>query len=155
MTSRWVHVLVFVAASIFLSASEAAAQQGSCTISVTSVAFGSYNVFNASALDSSGTVTFSCNNQGNHVSISLGKGTSSTFAPRTMTKGSETLGYNLFLDAARTSIWGDGTSGTSVYTRTNPPNNTNVSIPIYGRVMASQDVSAGNYSDTVLATINF
>jgi len=155
MKCRWLHALAFVAASVVLSVSEAAAQQGACTISVTSVAFGSYDVFNASALDSSGTVTFNCNNQANHISISLGKGTSSTFAPRTMTKGSEALGYNLFLDAARTTIWGDGTSGTSVYTRNNPPNSINLSVPIYGRVTAAQDVSAGSYSDTVLATINF
>jgi spore coat protein U-like protein len=122
---------------------------------VTSVAFGSYNVFDTSSLDSSATITYNCNNQANHVSIWLGKGSSSTFAPRTMTKGGETLSYNLFVDAARTAVWGDGTSGTSVYARNNPPNNSNVNVPVYGRVTAAQDVSAGSYSDTILATINF
>ena len=72
-----------------------------------------------------------------------------------MTKGGEALGYNLYMDASRTTIWGDGTSGTSAYSRNNPPNGTNVSLPVYGRVGAAQDVSAGTYSDTVLATINF
>ena len=87
--------------------------------------------------------------------ISLEKGSSSTFSPRTMTKGGEALGYNLYMDASRTLVWGDGTSGTSVYARSNPPNDTNVSLPIYRRVGPAQDVSAGAYSDTVLATINF
>ena len=154
MTNRWGLIVVAVAATFLYGESEAAAQ-ASCSISVTSVAFGSYNVFNTSALDSSGSITYSCNNQANHISISLGQGSSGTFSSRSMTKGGETLSYNLFMDAARTSIWGDGTSGTSVYIRSNPPNNSNVSLPIFGRITAAQDVSAGSYSDTVLATINF
>lgn len=153
MTNRWGFVAVAAATVWMFTTADAAAQ--SCTISVTSVSFGSYNVFNTSALDSSGSITYNCDNKANNVSISLGKGSSSTFSPRTMKKGGEALSYNLFMDASRTTIWGDGTSGTSVYTRNNPPNNTNVNVPIYGRVGAAQDVSAGTYSDSVLATINF
>ncbi len=67
----------------------------------------------------------------------------------------EGLNYNLYLDAARTTIWGDGTGGTQVYSNANPPNNTNVTVTIYGRIPASQDVSAGSYTNTVTATINF
>ncbi len=65
------------------------------------------------------------------------------------------LTYNLYRNAGRTNIWGDGTGGTSVYTRANPPNDSNVNLTIYGRIPAQQDVSAGNYSDTVSAVINF
>ena len=89
------------------------------------------------------------------VVVSLSKGASSTFSPRTMMMGSEVLSYNLYRDAARTSIWGDGTAGTSTYTNANPPNNTAINITVYGRVPAGQDVSAGAYSDTVSAVINF
>jgi len=73
--------------------------------------------------------------------------TSSVRAETTSTAHSRT-------NAGRTSIWGDGTSGTSVYSRVNPPNN-DVNVTIYGRVPAAQDVSVGSYSDTVSATINF
>jgi spore coat protein U-like protein len=31
----------------------------------------------------------------------------------------------------------------------------NVTVTIYGRIPARQDVSAGSYTDTVVATINF
>lgn len=136
-----------------LSASDAFAQ-ASCTISVTSVNLGSYNVFNGTALDSTGTITYQCNAMASNITITLSKGQSSTYNPRTMTKGAEVLDYNLYRDAARTSIWGDGTSGTAVYSRNNPPNN-NVNLTVFGRVPAAQDVSAGSYSDTVSATINF
>jgi spore coat protein U-like protein len=144
-----------VAAAIWLfGATSAWAQSPSCTISVTSVAFGSYNVFTTTADDSTGTITYSCNSTARNISISLSDGSSSTFSPRTMRKGSEVLQYNLYRNAARTNIWGDGTGGTSVYTRANPPNG-NVSLTIYGRIPALQDVSAGNYSDRVSAVINF
>jgi spore coat protein U-like protein len=149
-------VLGALAASIWLyDPMPAAAQAGSCTISVTSVAFGSYNVFTSTAIDSAGTVTYRCNSTAANISIALSKGSSSSFSPRTLRKGGETLNYNLYRNAARTNIWGDGTGGTSVYTRANPPNNSNVNLTIYGRIPALQDVSAGNYSDTVSAVINF
>jgi spore coat protein U-like protein len=136
-----------------LHASEASAQ--SCTISATSVNFGNYNVFNSSNLDSTGRITYRCNAAAANITIALSKGASSTFNPRLMSKGAEVLGYNLFRNAARTNIWGDGTSGTAVYFRANPPNNSNVNLTVYGRVWAGQDVSAGTFSDTVTAVINF
>jgi len=145
----------FVAAIWLLGATSARAQSPSCTISVTSVAFGNYNVFTTSADDSTGTVTYRCNSTAANISISLSDGSSTTYTPRTLRKGSEILQYNLYRNAARTTIWGNGTGGTSVYTDTNPPNNTNVSVTIYGRIPAQQDVSAGSYSDTVSAVINF
>lgn len=138
-----------------LSTTSVFAQGPSCTISVTSVAFGNYNVFTTTPDDSTGTITFRCNSSAANIWISLSDGSSSTFNPRTLRKGSEVLNYNLYRNAARTTIWGDGTGGTSVYTNSNPPNNSNVSLTVYGRIPALQDVSAGNYTDTVSAVINF
>ncbi|HEU4687590.1 MAG TPA: spore coat U domain-containing protein [Vicinamibacterales bacterium] len=144
-----------IAAVWLLSTTNVFAQAASCTISVTSVAFGNYNVFTTTPDDSTGTVTFRCNSSAFNISISLSDGSSSTFNPRTLRKGAEVLNYNLYRNAARTTIWGDGTGGTSVYTNSNPPNNSNVSVTVYGRIPALQDVSAGNYTDTVSAVINF
>jgi spore coat protein U-like protein len=146
---------VLVAAAWLLSTTSVFAQAPSCTISVTSVAFGNYNVFTTTPDDSTGTITYRCNSTAANISITLSDGSSSTFTPRTLRKGSEILDYNLYRNAARTNIWGDGTGGTSIYTRANPPNNSNVNVPVYGRIPALQDVSAGNYTDTVLAVINF
>jgi spore coat protein U-like protein len=138
-----------------LHASEAFAQSPSCTISATSVNFGNYNVFNGANLDSTGTITYRCNATAANITIGLTKGASSTYNPRVMRKGSEPLAYNLYRNAARTNIWGDGTSGTAIYSRPNPPNDRNVNLTVYGRVPASQDVSAGTFSDTITAIINF
>lgn len=138
-----------------VSASESAAQSPSCTISATSVAFGTYNVFSGTAVDSTGTITYRCNATAANITIALSRGTSSTYIPRTMSMGGELLAYNLYSNAGRTNIWGDGTAGTSVYVRANPPNDNNVNVTIFGRVSAGQDVSAGSFSDTISATINF
>jgi spore coat protein U-like protein len=42
-----------------------------------------------------------------------------------------------------------------VYSRNNPQNNNPVSVTVYGQIPAGQDVSAGTFSDTISATINF
>ena len=150
-TKRLLILLALVIGTLY--ASDAHAQ--ACTISATSVNFGSYNVFNGSPTDSTGTVTYRCNGSAHNITIGLTQGAGASFNQRQMQKGSESLTYNLFVDASRTNIWGDGTGGTSVYSIANPPNNTNVNLTVYGRVTAGQDVSAGTFSDTVTAVINF
>jgi spore coat protein U-like protein len=126
-----------------------------CSISTTSVSFGTYDVFSASVVDSTGSVTYNCRGNAVNITVTLSRGQSSNFTPRTLLKSGEVLSYNLYRDAARMTIWGDGTGGTSVYSDPSPPNNTNITLTVYGRIPATQDVSAGSYTDTVTATINF
>ena len=78
-----------------------------------------------------------------------------TFNPRRMLKGAEALTYNLYRDAARTTIWGDGTGGTQIYSVIVTPPARPVDVPIYGRIPSGQDVTAGTYSNTITATIQF
>jgi spore coat protein U-like protein len=144
---------VLVAGALLPSA--ASAQSPSCTITTLSVNFGNYNVFTTTPDDSTGRVTYRCNSTAFNITVALTQGASSTFNPRLMYKGVEVLGYNLYRNSARTTIWGDGTGGTAVYSRADPPNNSNVNVTIYGRIPAGQDVSAGTFSDTVTAVINF
>jgi len=125
-----------------------------CTISATPVSFGTYNVFSSTPLDSTGSVIFNCDNRAN-ITITLNNGGATTFNPRRMLNGSEPLNYNLYRDAARTAIWGDGTGGTQVYSDPRTPRNQNVTLTVYGRIPAGQDVSVGTYTNTVTATINF
>jgi spore coat protein U-like protein len=144
-------VLATAALVIAVSAAEAA-----CTITTTAVSFGSYNVFAGSADDGTGQITYRCTGSPPPlVTIHLDKGGSASFTPRQMRFGSETLNYNLYLDSTRTTIWGDGTGGTQVYSQANPPNGLNIILSVFGRIPAGQDVSAGTYSATVTATIFF
>jgi spore coat protein U-like protein len=130
--------------------------QAACSLTSTSIAFGNYDIFSSSPLDTLGQVIFRCGNNDHDVSISLDTGGAPTFNPRRMLNGAGTLNYNLYLDAARTVIWGDGSSGTQNFFVHNPQaNNRDISVPIYGRIPAGQGASVGNYSNTLTATINF
>jgi spore coat protein U-like protein len=133
-----------------------AAAEAACTISTTAVNFGTYNVFAGSPDDGAGQITYRCTaSQPPLVTIQLDKGGAPSFSPRQMRRGTETLNYNLYLDSTRSTIWGDGTGGSQTYTRANPPLGQNINLSVYGRIPASQDVSAGAYSATVTATIFF
>jgi len=126
-----------------------------CVISLTGVQFGTYDVFSAAPLRSTGTIVYRCGNRVRNMTIAFTRGQSSTYAPRTMRRAGEPLIYNLYLDAALAVVWGDGSAGTSLYSVRNARNNRDVEIPIYGSIPARQDVPAGTYTDDVTATINF
>ena len=149
---RWLLIaLLATTAIVSLSFSALAV----CSLSSTSISFGNYDVFNTSPLDTNGSIVYRCGNADNNISISLNQGGASSFNPRRMLNGSQALNYNLYLDAARTIIWGDGTDGTQTYFIKNPPNNQDVTVPVYGRVPTGQSVSKGAYGNTITVTINF
>lgn len=152
MTPRNLRPLFCVLLLVLLWSARADAAH--CTISTTSVSFGSYDVFASTPTDTTGTVSFTCTGNAD-VTITLSKGGGSTFNPRTLNGGADTLNYNLFRDAARTTIWGDGTGSTATYTLVNVPNNAAQNLTIYGRIPAAQDVSAGTYTDSVTVNIDF
>jgi spore coat protein U-like protein len=127
-----------------------------CTISTTPVNFGSYDVFSASPADSTGLISITCNETpAPYAPVSIGPSPNSGgFNPRKMrlTSGTDLLNYNLYTNATRTSIWGDGTSGTVRVWRTfkkNVPQN----LIVYGRIPPGQDVRAGTYTDTLTVTL--
>jgi len=130
------------------------AMAASCSLSTTSVGFGSYDVFSTVSLATTGSITFNCAAVMS-ISIALNRGGSSTFTPRRMSKGADTLNYNLYLDASKSTIWGDGTGSTSVYVNPSTPANQNVTITIYGTIPARQNAKVGSYTDAVTAVINF
>ena len=69
-----------------------------------------------------------------------------------MLQGGSTLEYNVYLDAARTQIFGDGTGATAVF---NAANARWQVVTFYGRIFPGQTVPAGTYSDSLVATLNF
>lgn len=133
----------------------ASGAEGACTLSVTSVAFGTYDVFQTSPTDSTGTITYRCGNSDKDIRITISDGSSGSMAERTLRNGSEALGYNLFATAGFGQVWGDGTGGTWTYFEHNPPNTTNVVLTVYGRIPSGQDVGVGTYSDTVVVTLEY
>jgi spore coat protein U-like protein len=133
----------------------AARAEAACTVSTTGVNFGAYSVFNPSPTDTTGTLTLHCTGLNIIVTATLSTGSSGTYATRTLRRGAERLNYNLFADATRTTVLGDGNGGTSDFGWFLLIGNQTRTETIYGRIFAAQDVSVGTYTDTVLVTVNF
>ncbi len=142
-------------AAFAIVAAPVATAEGACTLAATSVAFGTYDVFAIAPTDSTGSVTYRCGPSDHHITITISRGSSATFTPRTLKNGTSQLQYNLFRDAAFATVWGDGTGGTATYFIVNPPNNQDVVLPVYARVPAEQDVSVGAYADAVVVTLEY
>lgn len=130
-----------------------------CTITAGALAFGAYDPIVANAttpLPGNATLTVTCTN-GSPTTITLDQGLnpaggSTNAAPlRQMISGGNFLSYGLFQDNALTVTWGN-TAGTGVaYTGTGVAG----SVTVFGVVPAGQNVPAGTYNDTVVATITF
>lgn len=146
----------------------------SCTITAPNLDFGLYDHLDISPLDSSSNMTVDCHDNvlllggGGYLtySISLNTGSSGSYSSRSMASGNSSLAYNLYIDSARSIIWGDGSGGSA--TRSNT-----VRVPIclsllflncpsvfsqelvYGRIPAQQSVDEGSYSDPITVTVIF
>jgi spore coat protein U-like protein len=135
----------------------APARAVNCAITdVTGVAFGAYSPFAGTDVVSMGSVTYVCSLFGifDKVTINLSKGSSGSYFPRTLLTGSHPLQYNLYLDAARTQVWGDNTGGTFQYGPT-VLNLLPITVPIYGKIPGGQNAWQGAYQDSVTVTMLF
>jgi spore coat protein U-like protein len=120
-----------------------------CSVSAAGVAFGPYDPFSVTSLDSTGNVAVTCSPAAPYtIALSAGYGAQTG---REMRNGAHALAYNLFTDATRSAVWGDGTGLTSTVSGSG----TAGGHPIYGRIPARQNVAAGTYSDIIIVTISF
>lgn len=132
------------------------AQAQTCTVSVRSnVAFGTYDPLLSGNLDTTAQIRVSCKKPGSipFFTVKIGTGSAGSYTPRRMYKGAESLTYNLYLDGSYSTVWGDGTSGTSFITNNNPVGTQDYTV--YARTPLGQDVSAGVFTDVVTVTVEF
>ncbi|MGC3029331.1 Csu type fimbrial protein [Burkholderia sp. DN3021] len=136
-----------------------AAGQAACTVSASGLAFGVYNPTFTTPTDSTATVTLSCSAASGTgaYAIALGTGGGGSYAGRRMSSGSSILPYQLYLDAAHSQIWGDGTGGSSIVTGTDniPQVGGTSTYQVYGRIVARQAVSPGAYTDVIVVTVTY
>jgi spore coat protein U-like protein len=129
-----------------------------CTIAVNTLDFGTQTSL-AAAVSGSTTGTVTCTGN-SPVTISMNTGSNGTTlgAVLKMKNGANLISYNLYTDAARTLVWGDGaTGGTQTVTIT--PTGGSVAGPtfnVYGLIAAAQNPKPnGVYTDSVTATVTF
>jgi len=126
-----------------------------CTIDTTaaSIDFGSYDAFSTTDYAVSSTVSIACTKGAPDLTLALSGGAKpTTIGGATMNQmsgASDLLAYGLYQDSDHTTPW-HGTSRKIASATKNA-----VPYTIYGVVPKGQNVSVGDYSDTVTATINF
>jgi spore coat protein U-like protein len=143
-----------VTAGLLLLALHPIAEAKNCRILLAQpIVFGNYDPVLPGNLDTTGQLTIRCSNNTPNVTIKLDAGIGGSFNPRYMQGPVDQLAYNLYLDAARISVWGDGTSGTGVAYYTSIGRL--LTVPIYARTPLGQAVGPGVYSDTVVVTVEW
>ena len=128
------------------------AQQGrACSLNITGVNFGSYDVFSNAALNSTGNIDVNCAiGDGYIIAISAGSG---TYIKRAMINGTHKLNYNLYTAANRAVVWGEATNGSA--TVSGIGTGQSVNHVVYGRMPPHQNVTVGSYSDTITVVIAY
>jgi len=127
-----------------------------CTISTSALTFAPYDpvVANASNnLDGTGRVTVAYT-KGAAPTIGLGNGSSASGSARRLFDGtSNYLSYELYQDSGHSLSWAN--SGLGLMTTTAATSKVARDFTVYGRIAGNQDVPAGSYADTIVATVNF
>jgi spore coat protein U-like protein len=130
-----------------------------CTVNGGAIAFGVYNAASGAALDTIGSAEIDCDENTNVVlRLSRGNWSGSSYAGgrgMALNGGTGWLIYNLYTDAARTHVFGDG-SGQSTTVNVQVKKNANYSQTVYGRIPGGQRAAlAGSYADVVMLTVSY
>jgi spore coat protein U-like protein len=132
--------------------------QAACTVTATDLAFPLYTgqvstvAGSGAQQDQTSTITVTCSN-GAPYTVALSDGNNFSAGARRMSNGATTasyLSYELYNDTGRTTRWGSS-SGTVASTG----DGTGKPHTVYGRILASQAVPPGSYSDTITVTLTY
>jgi len=110
------------------------------------------NNVDATSSTGAGSIVVTCT-PGTAVTISLDYGVNGGSASkRYLSNGSQLLAYQLYQDAAHSTVWGNGSLAYSI---SSFPQTTQT-YPLYGRLFSSSTVpNAGTYTDTVTVTLAY
>lgn len=163
MTILPARFLRLIAVLLGICAYAPSAHAADCTIlngsGTNLIDFGTIAAGKPGATDAQGTLSFLCTLTGLQLTLnysaSISTGVSGSYATRKMQhlSGSQ-ISYNLYRDANRTQIFGNGSAGTSTVggscIAACP-----LLIPVFGRISSNPAGPPGAYSDTVTVTIEF
>ena len=129
-----------------------------CTVSAATLNFGSSIDPTTSAVpvDATTSMSVTCTNTTPYtVALNAGAnaGGASNFSARAMKNGTHALGYQLYADALRSTVWGDGTNTSS--TLPGVGIGSSQSVTLYGRLPSLTGAVPGTYTDTVTVTVTY
>lgn len=131
---------------LLLGAQVARAQDDTdrCEIEIHPLSFGMLPDLERRDAHGEGMVVINCENP-TSARISLGRGQSALAPPRRQLRGETgVIEYQIYLDGARSRIWGDGEAGTQdVLAPTGTP------MTLHGHITVGQQVQPGAYQDVI------
>jgi spore coat protein U-like protein len=116
--------------------------------------FGSYDDASSSASLTTATFRVKCKGVGNDaVTLAAGpSGNTGDFLDRRLRgPGGSDLTYQVYINAARTVVWGDGTRDTSPAVVLTP--GANKDFTVYGEIPPGQYGDVGEYADSIVVTV--
>jgi spore coat protein U-like protein len=136
------------------------AYAATCTIPSADVAFGTYDPLAGQPRDTNGSLQVTCTGSPGesvkYVLMLVSPGGKRTISNTGNKQGA--LQFNLYLDVARTQIWGDGTNGTNVISDSLVLNGSSATHThtIYGRIMGGQNrATVGAYRETFMISLAY
>ena len=125
-----------------------------CTVTASNVSFGTITPAATGTVTANGTITSTCSNNVPYtLAINAGAG---TIAARTMAGGTsgntDKLAYNLYTSSALTTVWGDGTTGSTVGMTGTGAVQTNT---VYGSLALNQYLKPDTYTDNLTVTLAY
>ena len=132
-----------------------------CIVTTTPVAFGNYDPVGPNATtpagdkSATGTVSVACTKGASGLRIDLDNGVGLPASRRMAGPGTDVLNYDLYVDAAHATRWGTGAAAGGGQTIPNSVSRVARIFNVYGLLPGAQDITAGVYGDTVIATVNY
>jgi spore coat protein U-like protein len=127
-----------------------------CIVTAAPLAFADYDA--SGTVDGSANLSVRCST-GTPYTVKLGAGLNGTIAQRLLSDGTNSLEYNLFTSAARTTVWGETVGTNTVADTGRGMSSTKANThTVYGTIAnsaANQDVPTGLYTDTVAVTVEY
>jgi spore coat protein U-like protein len=125
-----------------------------CSVAATDIIYGTAGSL-AAQLDATGNLQVACSLNTPYTIALDGGTTTGSIAARKLSlngAGAGIIGYQLYRDAARTLVWGNGTTGT-----TQPGTGTGATqlVPVYARIPVQTSPAPGTYEDTVTVTLTY
>lgn len=130
---------------------------GSCTIVASDLSFGTRFSL-AGNIDASSTLGVTCTaNTAYNVSLNGGSVTGNIANRRMGLNGTApgVVGYQLYRDAGRSQVWGDGSGASTTVIGAGTGTGTPTTLTVYGRVPSQPMPPSGIYRDTVTATVEY
>jgi len=129
-----------------------------CLVSASPLAFGNYTPGSGNVAGQT-TVNVNCT-KNTAFTVALDKGTTAggTIGQRLMASGANTLQYNLYTTNAYTTIFGDGTGGSSTQAGTGSGVATANALTVFGQLpdnATNQAAVPGAYTDTITVTVTY